>query len=127
MECFTHNGVPAIGICKVCGKAVCRTCVVDAGAGITWIVCSAVCAHEAADLHEMNQRGKKIYGIGVAKPKVPSGVVMWLLFAALFGSYGIYDVMVSNHPTWFFLAFAALAIVIAIFVYRRAKDTGLQY
>ncbi|MCL2341050.1 MAG: hypothetical protein FWC49_05040 [Proteobacteria bacterium] len=50
---------------------------------------------------------------------------MWLLFAALFGCYGIYDAVVSNHPTWFFLAFAALAIVIAIFVYCRAKDTGL--
>ena len=26
----------------------------------------------------------------------------WLLFAALFGCYGIYDAVVSNHPTWFF-------------------------
>jgi hypothetical protein len=85
MECFTHTGSQAIGICKTCSKAVCRSCAQDAG---MFIACSAACEKEAADLHEMNQRGKKMYGIGVPK-KLASSVIMWLLFAALFGGFGI--------------------------------------
>jgi hypothetical protein len=123
MECFTHAGSSAVGVCQVCGKAVCHSCVVDAGVAI---VCSEVCAKEAVDLHEMNQRGKKIYGIGVANPRIPSGVIAWLLFAAMFGGFGIYQSVVNREPEWFFLAFAGILIVIAIIAYRRAKETGLQ-
>jgi hypothetical protein len=123
MECFTHTGSSAIGVCKVCGKAVCHSCVVDASVAIA---CSDVCAKEAVDLHEMNQRGKKIYGIGVAKPKIPSGVIMWLLFAAMFGGFGTYNSIVNREPEWFLLVFAGISVVIAILAYRRAKDVGLQ-
>lgn len=27
MECFTHDGLPARGVCKSCGKALCRECI----------------------------------------------------------------------------------------------------
>lgn len=56
MECFTHNSAVAVGVCKTCGKAICRTCAIDSGMFVT---CSDSCAKEAIDLHEMNQRGKK--------------------------------------------------------------------
>lgn len=123
MECFTHPGVPAVGICKTCGKAVCKPCSIDTGVAIA---CCEACAKEAADLHEMNQRGKKIYGIGAASRKLPSGVVMWLLFGALFVGYGIYASIMNNEPDWFLLLFGAISLFIAGLSYRRAKDVGLQ-
>ena len=123
MECFTHAGRPAVGVCHVCGKAVCHSCVVDTGVAIA---CSDVCAKEAVDLREMSQRGKKIYGIGVAKPKIPSGAIMWLIFAAFFGGFGIYQSVINRNPEWFSLGFAGISVVIAIFVYRRAREIGIQ-
>lgn len=122
MECFTHSGTPAVGICKVCNRAVCHTCAIDSGVAIS---CCESCAKEAADLHEMNQRGKRIYGIGVPH-KLPSGVIMWLLFALLFGGFGIYQTYRYGHPEWFSLLFAAMSLFIAFLAYRRAKDIGLQ-
>lgn len=122
MECFTHANTPAVGLCKTCGKGVCRSCVHDAG---IFIACSTACEKEAADLHEMNQRGKKIYGIGVPK-KLASGVIMWLLFAALFGGFGIYQSIQTQRIDWFALLFGAASLCIAAVVYNRSKESGLQ-
>lgn len=122
MECFTHSAAQAIGVCKTCGKAVCRTCAIDSGMFIT---CTEACAKEASDVHEMNQRGKKIYGIGVTK-KIPSGVIIWLLFAALFGGFGIYQSYTNQQPDWFLLLFGLLSLVIAFIAHKRAKDMGIQ-
>lgn len=122
MKCFTHNSDVAVGVCKTCGKAICRTCAIDSGMFVT---CSDACTKEAIDLHEMNQRGKKIYGIGVPK-KMPSGVIMWLLFGALFGGFGIYQSYRHHEPEWFLLLFGALSFFIAFLAYRRTKEVGLQ-
>ncbi|WP_156397980.1 hypothetical protein [Duganella sp. Root336D2] len=123
MECFEHSGSNSVGVCKACGKAVCRTCVVDAGVAIA---CSDRCAKEAADVHEMNQRGKKLYGIGTDRKNLPSGVVMWLLLGALFSGYGIYASLRSREPEWFLLLFGAVSFFIAWLAYYRAKDVGIQ-
>lgn len=122
MECFTHSGAQAVGVCKSCGKAVCRACVVDIGVAIA---CCEKCAKEAADLHEMNQRGKKIYGIGVAR-KMPTGVLMWLMFGTIFMGSGIYQSYRNQEIEWFSLAFGVAAFFIAFIANRRAKDIGLQ-
>ena len=122
MECFSHSGTQAVGVCKSCGKGVCRTCAVDLGVAIA---CCEACAKEATDLHEMNQRGKRIYGIGVAK-RMPSGVIVWLLFAVLFGGFGVYQSYRNQQPEWFLLLFGGVSLFIALLAYRRAKDVGLQ-
>ena len=124
MECFTHNGKSAVGICKACGKAVCRTCAKDLGFGLA---CSDTCATEYTELNEMNQRGKRIYGIGKnVKKKLPSGVVMWLMFAVFFGGFGIFQTIKTGRPDWFLLIFSAISLIVAFISYRRSKDLGLQ-
>jgi hypothetical protein len=122
MECFSHAGSPAVGVCKTCGKATCRSCAKDAGLFMT---CSEVCEKEAADVHEMNQRGKKLYGIGVPK-RIASGVIMWFLFALLFGGFGVFQTIKKQQPEWFLLLFGAVAFCIGILAYKRTKESGLQ-
>lgn len=122
-ECFSHRGVNAVGVCKSCGKAVCRDCGRDLGFAL---VCSEGCAREAADFHEMNQRGKKLYGIGVDRKRLPSGVVMWLLFGTLFGGFGVYTSVRTGVPDGFLLIFGVACFVIAALAHRRAKEVGLQ-
>lgn len=123
MECFAHPGSDAVGICKTCGKAVCRDCVVDTGFAIA---CSESCASEATALHQMNQAGKRLYGIGVDRKKLPSGIVMWLLFGTLFSGYGVFEFMQDSGLQWFPSLFGAASFLVAWIGYRRAKDVGLQ-
>jgi len=81
MNCFLHGNSSAVAVCKTCGKGVCSVCAIDKGVAVT---CSDTCANEAAVLHEMNQRGKKIYGLTGAKSSLPSGVIVWTLFCLFF-------------------------------------------
>jgi hypothetical protein len=74
----------------------------------------------------MNQRAKKLYGIGVAKKTIPLGVVMWVLFGLLFGGFGVFESLRSGQPEWFPLMFSVVSFVIAFMAYRRAKEVGLQ-
>jgi hypothetical protein len=123
MECFAHPDTHSVGICKTCGKAVCRACAVDTGFALA---CSQACAKEASDVHEMNQRGKKIYGIGVAPRKLPSAVLVWLVFATLFSGFGVLTSFRNHQPEWFTLLFGGAFFYIAWLAYRRAKDVGIQ-
>jgi hypothetical protein len=74
----------------------------------------------------MNQRGKRIYGIGSGPRKLPSGVIMWGLFAVFFTGFGIYQSFLREEPDWFLLGFGGLSAVVAFMAYRRTKDIGLQ-
>jgi hypothetical protein len=47
MECFAHEGRPAVGTCRACGKGVCRACAADLGRGIA---CAGRCEEPARAL-----------------------------------------------------------------------------
>ncbi|HJZ56209.1 MAG TPA: hypothetical protein VKE74_14680 [Gemmataceae bacterium] len=34
MNCSTHPAIPAVGICKWCGKGRCSSCAIDTGDGL---------------------------------------------------------------------------------------------
>lgn len=123
MECFAHPGANSVGVCKACGKAVCRACAVDVGVALA---CSQSCAKEAADVHEMNQRGKRIYGIGVGHKAIPSALIMWLLFGTIFVGFGAFNSFRSHAPDWFTLLFGVTFFVVAWLAHRRAKDIGIR-
>jgi heme exporter protein D len=47
MKCFTHTDVDAVGVCRSCGKGVCKACAVDLGQGIA---CANSCEVNVRDL-----------------------------------------------------------------------------
>ena len=55
MKCFNHEAADAVGICKNCNKAICRTCVVDVGNGIA---CRGSCEDEVRAVNALIQRNK---------------------------------------------------------------------
>ena len=40
MKCFNHESVAAIGVCRGCGKGICRSCVIERPGGLA---CSSGC------------------------------------------------------------------------------------
>ncbi|MFO1414812.1 MAG: hypothetical protein U1F10_13070 [Burkholderiales bacterium] len=90
------------------------------------VPCSEACAKEAADVHEMNQRGKKIYGIGTARRTVATTVLIWFVFTVTFLGDGIFLTWRRGEPEWFLLTFGAGSLLVGVLAYRRSRDIGLQ-
>jgi hypothetical protein len=47
MECFYHEGRPAVGSCRSCLKGICRACLVDLGRGLA---CANRCEQAVREL-----------------------------------------------------------------------------
>lgn len=60
MECFTHEGRPAVGSCRSCFKGVCRSCAVDLGRGLA---CRGQCEEAARTLIASLEQGLRIQGL----------------------------------------------------------------
>ena len=123
MECFKHASIAAVGTCKSCGRAICRDCARDSGYAVT---CSPECEKDAQEMHAMNTKDKRIYGLGDAKKTFPTAVLMWGLFAAMFGGFGIFTTIAKGRPDWFLLIFGAAFLLMAVVSYRRIKNLGLN-
>lgn len=124
MICFKHNQNQAIGLCKSCGKAVCPDCVIEFPKGLA---CSKECEEDAKELVEMNERGKKIYGIGEFKSnKLASGVWIWLLLSsALWLASGV-RYFSSSKVDIGTIVMAVIFSVITVIVYRASKRSGIN-
>jgi hypothetical protein len=55
MECFRHPGAAAVGVCKSCGRGLCRACAAEVGTGLA---CRDRCEAEVADLNRIIARNK---------------------------------------------------------------------
>ena len=57
MECFNHNGVAAVAVCKNCFRGVCEDCAADVGNGIA---CRGACEPRVIEANEVQEVSKKI-------------------------------------------------------------------
>ena len=60
MECFAHDGRPAVGSCRSCFKGVCRACAVDLGRGLA---CRGRCEEAARALIASVDQSLRIQGL----------------------------------------------------------------
>ena len=60
MECFQHEGRPAVGTCRSCFKGVCRGCAVDLGRGLA---CAGRCEEAARALIASLEQSLRIQGL----------------------------------------------------------------
>ena len=123
MECYRHAPTAAVAVCKTCGRAICRTCASDSGFAVT---CSTECAKDASDAREIEQRSKRIYGIGSVRRRLPTAVLVWLLFTVVFLGFGLVLSWRRAEIQWFPILFGLAALAVAVMVFRRTKELGLQ-
>jgi hypothetical protein len=60
MECFHHEGRPAVGSCRACLRGVCRGCAVDLGRGLA---CAGRCEEAARALIASLDQSIRIQGL----------------------------------------------------------------
>ena len=79
MNCYRHQPLSAVGVCKTCFKALCPDCAVDVGNGLA---CKGECEQKVLELNQMWEQSAKIYGIGAHQSRIPSsGVLLWGLMS----------------------------------------------
>lgn len=85
MHCYQHRETEALAVCRSCGRGVCVACSHEGPEGIT---CSDGCRTLASNVHAMNMRALRIYGIGEKPRRITAPMVAWLLPGLVFMGFG---------------------------------------
>jgi hypothetical protein len=86
MECFNHTGIPGVGICKSCGKALCPDCITELENGIA---CKGSCEDRVrminsiidANFQTMNAARHQMKTTGISGVIVGIGFIVFAVFA----------------------------------------------
>jgi hypothetical protein len=97
MQCFLHPNDSAVGICKSCGKGICRACAIQVDRGLA---CSDACKPFVESLSKLQQTTIRNIGLISAQRLIQP------LFAAVFLATGFYLLVISGSEpfVWFLLA-----------------------
>lgn len=123
MKCFNHREADSVGMCKACQKAVCPSCLIDTGRGLA---CSDECATEVHELNAIVDKSKRIYSIGTKPRLLPTGILMYFMFASLFFFWGVYNSFQWNKIDYFTLLMGIGFFVVAIIAYVKNKKLNLN-
>lgn len=123
MKCYVHKNKDAVGTCKACSKGVCEECSLDVGNGLA---CKHTCVDEVKAMNELIARSKQLYAIGTRGKVFSSGVIMYFLFAALFGGWGLYSSFATAQPDVFPILMGLGMLAIGIVAYGRQKKLRLN-
>jgi len=116
MECFAHPNEKAAGLCKSCGKGVCRACAIDVDRGLA---CSPACKPYAQALSQLQVTSIGNIGLLSAQRFAQP------LFALVFLCTGLYFLYTSPADafTWFLLsAGTTMALVSVVSLVKRARQ-----
>jgi hypothetical protein len=125
MNCFAHQQLTAVAICKCCGKALCPPCVRESPTAIT---CSEKCADELAANHAMQLIARKTYGVGTA-PRAPLGPLLIGMLGLMISVLSAFLIVYERRSLWvgvMMCAFGLLVIFFAVMIYRRGKSAGIN-
>lgn len=128
MNCYTHETTPAIGICSICAKGVCKNC---HQLEETIVVCSQECAQQKKHLKAVNDRAMRIYQIGpyhTESKSIPTISIVYLLLTILMGGATVLMADTSDLVTVYMLGFLTFVFLfIALFTWSRYKKRGIDF
>ena len=123
MKCYTHNELDAIGVCKACSKAICNSCAIDTGRGLS---CSEECSKEIDEQNQIIDKSKKIYSIGESPALMPTGLIMYFFFGIIFTGFGVYKSTQSGSLQWFLLLMGAGFIIVGFIGWFKNRKLNLN-
>ncbi len=113
MECFRHAGAVAVGVCKSCGRALCRACVAEVGTGLA---CRDRCEAEVADLNRIITRNK------TADLKTSHAYVQTALFYGVAGGLLLVGGLLNwRGLQWMLMPAGVLLLVAAVLHYHTGR------
>lgn len=118
MRCYEHMDTDAVGVCRGCGRALCRDCTRDTGFGLT---CSEACTERARQHEQFVTFNRRVHGLEKRSSSVTAPVLMYALFSLILWAVGIYSSL-TRGLDYFALSVAAAFTVMAIVTYRRSRE-----
>lgn len=110
MECFSHQGVTAVGICKSCGKGVCHACAISVPRGIA---CCEECRTFVESLSRLQAASVRNLGL------ISAQRIIQPLFALIFLATGIWAFQDGGGLfAWFLIAVGVVMALSAGMTWR---------
>src|SRR5437660_197873 len=85
MNCFNHRELPAVGLCKSCGKALCEACVAEVRDGLA---CKGKCEERVGMINRMIDQHAR-------------GIAVLVSFVARLGVFAIPTGVTTSQYMWF--------------------------
>jgi hypothetical protein len=108
MNCFNHTESAASGICKSCGRALCKECMVDVGGSIS---CSGECEERVKILNEMIESNSQILTT-TSNRGVKSSALFSVIMGIVFLSFGIWKFSSNDLFLPMFLSVLGIAFLV---------------
>lgn len=116
MNCYNHNTVPAVAICKNCSKGLCMECLTELENGIA---CKGKCEEEVNYLNTILSRSKNKNAYQKVSESYKRNSLIYLLLGLVFIAFGILEM--KKGMALFMLPAGAVFLLGAFFNYSTGK------
>lgn len=116
MNCYTHQELPALGICKHCQKGICMECLHDTEDGIA---CKGKCSEEVIAINRVIEHNKTV--IGQTRGNFTSAGI---LYSALGGVFLLGPLLYFRRIDPFPIAIGSLFLVYGIYTLVKGQAMG---
>lgn len=108
MNCFNHGGVPAIGICKACGKALCGECLAEVPNGLA---CKGRCEGRVNMINRMLDANGQV--MRAARHQVKSSGLISLTLGVGCCFFAVWSFLESDSFLPYFIGLLGISCVVS--------------
>ena len=106
MNCFNHPELPALGICKSCGKGLCRDCLAEVPDGLA---CKNRCEDRVGFINRIIDGNKQ--ALAAANRHVRSGAIFAIASGLIFCAFGFLPYFIAGQKTALFLGVVGIVLL----------------
>ncbi len=121
MKCFNHEHMDAVGVCRSCGRGLCRDCVAEVGLSCS---CKGECEKVVATMNDLVERGRTAYQ-KMSAVQLRFGIAFALFGVILLALSSLYFADAQSEYGYFLLACSVPLLVLgALMIYsaRRLRE-----
>ena len=119
MNCFNHDAIAAVGICKHCNKALCHDCLTDTTNGLA---CTATCVESVNTLNYLIDRSRKTATAQRGNAYLTS--ILLGVMGVIFLAFGVQGGRNASLPLAMGIGMVGLSIVYAFRMRKWIKSLG---
>ena len=108
MNCFNHPELPALGICKSCGKGLCRDCITEVPDGLA---CKNRCEDRVLFINRIIDSNKQ--ALTAANNQVRSGAIFIMVTGLIFCAFGFLPYFLSGQKGTLFMGIVGIVFLLA--------------
>ncbi len=107
MNCFNHPDQPALGLCKSCGRGLCRSCLTEVPDGLA---CKNRCEARVNLINSIIDNNKKT--LAAANVQIRSSTLFLIVMGVLFCVFGFLPLVISGEKGTIFIGVMGLVFLV---------------